>query len=172
MPQSGKLPRVFVVDDEQIIASTVATILRCQGFDATYFTEPLEALKAAPSETPDLLISDVMMPLLSGIDLAVQLQEFCPKCKVLLFSGQSATAEMLQSALAAGHEFEVLLKPVHPTDLLKKIQSVMEASPSPPAVDDVPEHPRIRLGPTARILRGVERWQDESGESAISIALP
>jgi CheY-like chemotaxis protein len=172
MPQSGKLPRVFVVDDEQIIASTVVTILRSKGFDATYFTEPLEALKAARFEAPDLLISDVMMPVLSGIDLAIQLQECCPECKVLLFSGQSATAELLQSALADGHEFEVLLKPIHPTDLLKKIQNVMEAGTSLPAVHDFAEHPRVRLGLTGRMPQGVERWQDESGESAISNALP
>jgi len=172
MPQSGKLPRVFVVDDEEIIASTVATILRYQGFNATYFTEPLVALMAARSEAPDLLISDVRMPLLSGVDLAVQVQECCPDCKVLLFSGQASTADMLQSALAEGHRFEIMMKPVHPTDLLKKIQSVMEASPSLPAVLDLGDSPTVRLGFTARVLRGVERWYDEPGENATPIALP
>jgi CheY-like chemotaxis protein len=149
VPQHGKLPRVFVVDDEQIIASTGATILCRKGFDATYFTEPLEALKAARLDAPDLLISDVMMPLLSGIDLAIQLRKVRPDCKVLLFSGQSATAEMLHCALAEGHNFEVLLKPVHPTDLLRKIQSLMEASPSLPAVRDLLERLSVPSGLTA-----------------------
>jgi len=119
-------PRVFVVDDETVIANTLGVILRQQGFEAHSFNLPLEALSAAREMAPDLLISDVVMPLLSGIELAIQLRELCPNCKVLLFSGQAATASMLDSARASGHDFEVLAKPVHPADLLKKIRTVIE----------------------------------------------
>jgi FixJ family two-component response regulator len=131
MAQQRRNPRVFVVDDEHVIASSLATILRQVGFEATPFTEPLEALKAARSEAPDLLISDVVMPLLSGVDLAIQLQEICPHCKVLLFSGQAATAGMLETARANGHDFELLLKPVHPKDLLREIKKVTGEEPLP-----------------------------------------
>lgn len=124
MSEQHKLPSVFVVDDEPVIASSLAIILRQVGFDTKFFTEPLEALRAASSEAPDLLISDVVMPLLSGIELAIQMQERCPNCKVLLFSGQASTADMLDSARAKGHNFELLLKPVHPKDLLREIQKV------------------------------------------------
>ena len=119
-------PRVFVVDDETVIANTLGVILRQQGFEAHSFSLPLEALSAAREMAPDLLISDVVMPLLSGIELAIQLREVCPDCKVLLFSGQAATVSMLEAARASGHDFEVLSKPVHPADLLKKIRSVIE----------------------------------------------
>jgi len=125
--QIRKPLRVFVVDDEDVIASSLAMILRFQGgFHARSFTDPLEALQTARLEAPDLLISDVVMPQLSGIDLAIQLREYCPDCKVLLFSGQAATAELLESARARGYTFELLLKPVHPADLLAKIQNVAE----------------------------------------------
>ena len=120
------LPRVFVVDDEAVIATTLGMILSKQGFDAHPFHLPLEALRAAREEAPDLLISDVMMPLLSGIELAIQMREHCPDCKVLLFSGQAATSHLLEDARASGHDFEVLSKPVHPGDLLKKIRTVIE----------------------------------------------
>jgi len=120
------LPRVFVVDDEAVIATTLGMILSQQGFDAHPFNLPLEALRAAREEAPDLLISDVMMPLLSGIELAIQMREHCPDCKVLLFSGQAATSHLLEDARASGHDFEVLSKPVHPGDLLKKIRTVIE----------------------------------------------
>jgi CheY-like chemotaxis protein len=112
---------VFVVDDEQLIASTLTTILKLNGYDARCFTNPLEALDAARTLGPDLLISDVVMPELSGIDLAVRLKEECPACKVLLFSGQAMTIDLLQSARKQGHEFQVLAKPIHPTDLLARI---------------------------------------------------
>jgi DNA-binding NtrC family response regulator len=130
MSDMRRRPRVFVVDDEQVIASTLAMILRKNGFDAISFTEPLEALEAAGLEAPDLLISDVVMPGLSGIDLAVQLQERCQNCNVLLFSGQAATAGMLETARANGHNFELLLKPVHPADLLREIDKVTRDSPT------------------------------------------
>jgi len=68
----------------------------------------------------------VVMPLLSGIELASQVQGHCPNCKVLLFSGQSSTVNLLETARANGRNFEVLQKPVHPTDLLNKIQVQLE----------------------------------------------
>ena len=121
-------PLIFVVDDEPIISSTVAMILECKGFDAKPFTNPLEALAAACIMAPDLLLSDVVMPQMSGVDLAIQVKGQCPDCKVLLFSGQAATADMLRGARALGHDFELLTKPVHPADLLKRIQCMIEVT--------------------------------------------
>jgi DNA-binding NtrC family response regulator len=120
--------RIFVVDDEFIIASTLATILQRNGFDAVFFTEPLAVLPAARQQAPDLLITDVMMPGLSGIDLAIALKQEFPNCKVLLFSGQAATANLLEEARLKGHDFELLSKPIHPTEFLKKIKNVAEES--------------------------------------------
>jgi DNA-binding response OmpR family regulator len=113
--------RIFVVDDEYVIAATLATILQMNGFSARFFTRPAEALTAAQSDAPDLLISDVAMPGLSGIDLAIQMKAQHPKCKILLFSGQAATQDLLEGARNQGHEFHLLLKPVHPSDLLSEI---------------------------------------------------
>jgi DNA-binding NtrC family response regulator len=114
--------RIFVVDDEEIIATTLAIILRNSGFDATPFIQPLKALEASRFQSPDLLITDVVMPEINGIELAIQLQQICPKCKVLLFSGQANTRSLLDSARANGNDFEVISKPVHPTDLLKRVR--------------------------------------------------
>lgn len=116
---------VFVVDDERLIAQTLGMILTQSGFTATAFEDPYRALEAAASgPAPDLLISDVVMPGMSGIDLGVQFRRDYPTCKVLLFSGQAATADMLATAKLQGHEFEVLAKPVHPSDLLAKLRSL------------------------------------------------
>lgn len=79
------LPSAFVVDDEKIIAKTLAMILRQSGFDAKFFADPAKAFCAAVTEAPDLLLSDVMISQLSGIDLAIAIRENCPECRVLLF---------------------------------------------------------------------------------------
>ena len=62
------------------------------------------------------------MPDMDGIEAAIRIRGFLPKCKILLFSGQAATAGLLESARARGHEFEILGKPVHPSDLLAKLK--------------------------------------------------
>jgi CheY-like chemotaxis protein len=115
-------PNVFVVDDEHTIAKTLAVILKMSGFAARPFTNPLEALDTARADNPDLLLSDVMMPGLSGVELAIAIQQTCPKCKVLLFSGQAGTSDLLSVARAQGHEFHLLAKPIHPADLLRQIR--------------------------------------------------
>jgi DNA-binding NtrC family response regulator len=122
--QPSRQERVFVVDDEFIIASTLAMILKQNSFEATYFTDPLKALEAARERAPDVLITDVVMPEMSGIDLAIQVQEAAPGCRVLLFSGQASTANLFEAARDRGYDFEVLAKPVHPSELLKKIRLV------------------------------------------------
>lgn len=137
MSQKRIRPRVLVVDDERIIASTLATILLHSGFEATAFSEPLKALKFAQAQPPDLLLSDVAMPLLSGIDLAIKVQELCPNCKVLLFSGQSASEELLEAASADGYRFDLIYKPVHPKDLLRKIQEVTGDTPPLPSISEL-----------------------------------
>jgi DNA-binding NtrC family response regulator len=115
------LVRVFVVDDEVVIAETLVTILKMNGFSAIAFSNPELAAEAARLDPPDLLISDVVMPQLSGVDLAILIRTIHPGCKILLLSGQAQTANLLRAARKVGHEFQLLAKPLHPKDLLLQI---------------------------------------------------
>jgi DNA-binding NtrC family response regulator len=116
--------RVFVVDDEPMIASTLTDILRLSGFDATGFTNPLVALEAAKQAAPNLLISDVAMPELSGIELAMQLKAMNLNCNILLFSGHSATYDLLGEARARGFDFQILSKPLSPRNLIDRLSKI------------------------------------------------
>ena len=113
--------RVFVVDDEPDIATNLVAILKRQGYRATAFTSPLKALEAARFQAPDIMISDVDMPELSGVDLAILMTANFPSAKVLLFSGHDATASMLENARRNGHHFKLLQKPVHPSLMLDEV---------------------------------------------------
>lgn len=119
----AKKPRVLVVDDEQVIADTLAKILDLNGYDASAVYTGTAAVESARALQPDLIISDVIMPDMNGIEAAINIRAFLPSCKILLFSGQAATADLLENARAQGHEFEILAKPVHPSDLLAKLKS-------------------------------------------------
>ncbi len=123
MPSLNKKPRVLVADDERVIADTLAMILNQSGFDATAVYSGEKALELAPSVRPDMLISDVIMADLNGIEAAIRIRDLLPGIKVLLFSGQAATADLLEKARAEGHEFDILAKPVHPQDLLNRLRS-------------------------------------------------
>jgi CheY-like chemotaxis protein len=111
-----------VVDDERVIADTLAIILNQNGFDASAVYTGIGAVERAREFRPDLIISDVIMPDMNGIEAAIHIRQILPGCKILLFSGQASTADLLEKARAQGHEFEILAKPVHPQDLLAKLR--------------------------------------------------
>jgi DNA-binding NtrC family response regulator len=116
--------KIFVVDDEHCIADTLAVILRNAGYEASAFYNAQSALEQIESCRPDLMISDVVMPGMSGVEMAVLIRERHPACKVLLFLGNAATVDLLQEVRMRGHNFDLLAKPIHPTDLLAKVASV------------------------------------------------
>lgn len=123
-PEKDK-PLVLIVDDERIIADTLSMILSRSGFSTMTAYDGLEGLEVARSARPDLVISDVMMPGMTGVELAITIAQTIPTCKILLFSGQAATVDLLEKAREAGHTFTTLTKPVHPTDLLKRISECL-----------------------------------------------
>ena len=123
MTNGNAKPKVLVADDEQVIANTLAIILNQAGFEARAVYSGENALETVDAFQPNMLISDVIMTGMTGIEAAIQIRQRLPQCKVLLFSGQAATADLLEKARAQGHEFEILAKPVHPTDLLAKLRS-------------------------------------------------
>jgi CheY-like chemotaxis protein len=123
MPETIVKPKVLVADDERVIADTLAMILNQSGFEARAVYSSEKALEVVPVFRPDMLISDVIMGELNGIDAAIQIRQVLPNIKILLFSGQAATADLLEKARAQGYEFEILAKPVHPQDLLTRLRS-------------------------------------------------
>ena len=123
MSETSSKPKVLVADDERVIADTLTMILNQSGFDARAVYSGEKAVEMASTFAPDMLISDVIMADLNGIDAAIQIRSILLSVKILLFSGQAATADLLEKARAQGYEFEILAKPVHPQDLLNKLRS-------------------------------------------------
>jgi len=82
---------------------------------------------ADPSEFhPDLLLTDVVMPGMDGIELSQRVTEKVPECKVLLFSGNAATGELVEQARNRGLHLQLLSKPVHPVEMLRKIAEILD----------------------------------------------
>lgn len=119
---SSSPTRVLVADDERIIADTLSLILAQNGFEAATAYNGQHAVDTARTFHPNIFLADVVMPVVSGIDAAIQIRALIPRCRVLLLSGQAATSDLLRDARLRGHDFEILLKPIHPTQLLARLR--------------------------------------------------
>ena len=121
---------VLIVDDEVRIADTLSAILKRSGFRTMVAYDGASALKITEATPPNLLLSDVVMPGLGGVDLALAVRQSIPACKILLFSGQAATMDLLAAAREAGQTFTILEKPLHPTVLLAWIAKILDGQGS------------------------------------------
>ncbi len=117
----NKRQKILVVDDERAIASTLATILENRGYETATTYSGEEAVQTACSFRPDCLVSDVFMGAMNGVEAAIEVSRALPWCKVLLVSGNAGYGDLLEKARAKGFDFELLLKPVPPAELLLKI---------------------------------------------------
>jgi CheY-like chemotaxis protein len=100
--------RFLLVDDEQIITDTLAMILKEHGFEALPVYSGELAISTAITMRPDLLISDLMMRGLDGIDTAVQIRALMPDCKVILHSGHVDMSDLLLQDRLEEHSLEIL----------------------------------------------------------------
>jgi DNA-binding NtrC family response regulator len=117
--------RVLVADDDYVIATTLSQILRLNGYETESVNSGEAAIVAAQLRSPDVLISDVVMGGISGIEAATQIAEIHPACIVLLISGQANTVDWLGQNRDAASPFEILLKPIHPAALLERLAAAI-----------------------------------------------
>jgi CheY-like chemotaxis protein len=128
-PSPVKL-KIVVADDEPLVGSTLAEILESEGYDVVSVSDGLAALETVRALQPDILLTDVMMPGMNGIEVAKSIRASLPQCRIVLLSGQAATGELLERARSEGHEFEILTKPIHPGMLLSILRQSAPTSES------------------------------------------
>lgn len=117
-------PKVLVVDDERLLADTTAAILYRAGFTAKVAYDGFDALESAAAFRPDYLLTDIMMPAMNGVELAIAITKMYPGTRILLFSGQAGIADILEESKAQGFEFPLLAKPVHPSKLIEGLKNL------------------------------------------------
>lgn len=113
------MPKILVVDDEKVLADSLARILTLSNYEASAVYSGEDAVDAAIRLKPDVVLTDVVMGLMSGIVAAIMIRRALPECRVILLSGQPETGPMLKEAASKGHHFEILAKPIHPDALLE-----------------------------------------------------
>jgi CheY-like chemotaxis protein len=117
-------PRILVVDDEKLIAATMAEILEGVGFQVATAYDGWTALEKAGTFHPDYLLSDILMPRMNGVDLAIAIRQMYPAARILLFSGQAGITEILRAAQDRGFQFDLIAKPIHPLILIERLKEL------------------------------------------------
>lgn len=120
--QSESRARVLVVDDHRLIADTLTEILGNAGFDAVAAYDGFDALDKASRFHPNWIVTDVLMPRMNGVELAIAMRKNYPSSSILLFSGQAGISEILQDGHRQGYQFELIAKPIHPMKLIERLR--------------------------------------------------
>ncbi len=111
--------RVLVVDDDHLVADTLALIVRGRGFETRAVYSGEDAADVALAWKPDAVIADVIMGKLDGVALSAYLGQVLPSCKVLLISGNPDAADLLNETKEPRQTVPLLAKPVHPDHIFE-----------------------------------------------------
>jgi len=117
--------KVLVVDDEIHIVHVVAIKLRSNGFEVITASNGQEAFEKACEQLPDIVVTDIQMPVMDGLQLVAKLRE-SDKTKdipVIMLTGRSFTIEKEQKEQL--QISDCLGKPFSPKELLKKIEDIL-----------------------------------------------
>jgi DNA-binding response OmpR family regulator len=117
--------KILIVDDERTIADTMAAIFRSVGYEAFTAYDGLLGLEAARQLEPDVILTDVVMPGMDGVSMAIEIRRTLPGIAVLLFSGQASTVDMLRRAEEAGFHFELMAKPAPPREVIQRVAATL-----------------------------------------------
>ncbi len=94
---------------------------RC-GFQTVCAYDGSSALELAIEVTPDFVVTDVVMPNMNGVQLAIAIRKFLPSTEILLLSGQAGIAQILDRGRKEGYSFELIAKPIHPEKLIQRLK--------------------------------------------------
>ncbi|UWZ83532.1 response regulator [Occallatibacter riparius] len=122
--------RVLVVDDNQVIADMFSSILKAAGNDVRTASTGEEAVVCILKFAPQVVIADVVLPRMSGIDLANWIAHHWPATKVLLLSGAEASVALAEEGNHRGHSHTLLAKPAHPKEILHFVASCAPSAES------------------------------------------
>jgi DNA-binding NtrC family response regulator len=113
---AGARTRVMIVDDERSILDTVQILLRGEGFDVVTQQNPREALERIKELAPDIVLTDIRMPGVTGLEVLAAMREYDPEVPVILMTAQASPQTAMQAVNQGA--FYYLQKPFSNADLI------------------------------------------------------
>ena len=128
---SSNAPRVAVVDDEPRLAKVLGMLLRREGYEVSVFDDSRAFVAALAESTFDLVLTDLKMPGMSGMQLASAIGAQNPKLRVLFITGFAGEADV--DAVGVTARPAVLQKPISGEGLLDAVRGLLQQPVSPRA---------------------------------------
>ncbi len=152
--------RILVVDDDTALAEMIGIVLRSEGFDLAFSADGSQALEAFRDSRPDLVLLDLMLPGIDGIEVCrlIRAESGVP---IIMLTARSDTADVVQGLESGADDYVV--KPFNPKELVARIRTRLRPS-AEPTTDllrigdltlDVPGH-EVRRGDTRIALTPLE----------------
>ena len=119
--------RILLVDDEEEFVTTLAERLELRGLQARAVTNGEDALQMIETDPPRVVILDVMMPGLGGLEVLKRIKAQNPQIHVILLTGRGSTKEGIEGMQLGA--FDYLMKPINIEELIKKMQEAIKSHP-------------------------------------------
>jgi DNA-binding response OmpR family regulator len=148
---SDKPATVLVVDDEPTIVEIVGRYMERAGFETYTAPDGYKALDAVAEHRPDLVVLDVMLPGIDGIEVMERLQERSgPPIAVILLTARGEESDRLVGLRNGADDYVV--KPFSPAELVARVEAVLRRVAPPVAAEDLPPivHGSLRVEPASR----------------------
>lgn len=155
--RAGRSARILVVDDNESLCRLLSAVLRVEGFEAFTVTNAQEAIPAALEHRPDLILLDVMMPRIDGLEICRRLREMRQTrytC-VILVTAKVSTADKVAGLRAGADDY--LTKPFDSGELVERIRSTLRRSTEMKGLNPLtglPGNDQIRLEAGTRLVSG------------------
>jgi DNA-binding response OmpR family regulator len=153
---AGPAQRVLVVDDDPTVSEVVSRYLERAGYDVEVVADGRQALDAAGSRPPDLVVLDLMLPGMNGLDVFRELRRDSSVCVVMLTALGSESDRLAGLELGAD---DYVTKPFSPRELVLRVQSVLRRAAGPLA-PDARASSDVVDGDLRVDLRAHEAWRD------------
>ncbi|MEQ8826050.1 MAG: response regulator [Filomicrobium sp.] len=117
--------RILLAEDDESMRSFLERALMRAGYEVVSFNNGVEAFNRLKEEPFSLLLTDIVMPQMDGIELARRASEIDPELKIMFITGFAAVT--LNNASEAPNDARVLSKPFHLKDLVDEVERLLEA---------------------------------------------
>ena len=131
MVMSADARRILVVDDDPMVASTVQRVLRPEGYDIEVALGGAQALEQARAHPPDLVVLDLMMPGIDGLEVCRQLRTG-GNLPILMLTARSGTADRVRGLDTGADDY--LVKPFAYAELLARVRALLRRTPPPASI--------------------------------------